>query len=387
MAVVAGMLGTSVAQTNAPQSSAPSAEKKTWADAIKVKGDLRYRYESINDDSKRNANNDTYTRQRDRIRARLGAEAIVNDDLKVGMELSTGQADPVSGNQSLGDGFGKKEFRLSLAYMEYNCLGKNPNELRVFAGKMKNPFLLMVDDLVWDHDLTPEGLAFKSRWGGELASLLVNGGFLWAQERADKSDLMLYAGQTALRFGLNPKITLTVGASYYGFQNMEGYDVVDWESKNNSYGNSTVKGSVHGGVTNKAWATEFTPVVYFAQVDFGIAGQPLSLYAQELVNVDADKYDAGHLYGMTFGKAKDPRSWEIGYSYVELEKDATVGMFTDSDRWGGGTDGKGHRLSAKYQIFKNLQAGITYFLDEKKISDPGKETDYDRLQIDLAASF
>jgi hypothetical protein len=62
-------------------------------------------------------------------------------------------------------------------------------------------------------------------------------------------------------------------------------------------------------------------------------------------------------------------------------------MFTDSDRWGGGTDGKGHKFYGKYQIMKNLQGGVTYFLDDKKISDPSKTTDYDRLQVDLVASF
>ena len=56
----------------------------------------------------------------------------------------------------------------------------------------------------------------------------------------------------------------------------------------------------------------------------------------------------------------------------------------DSDSWGGGTDGKGHRLSAKYQILKNWQAGVTYFINDKKIDD---STEYKRLQIDLVAKF
>ena len=62
-------------------------------------------------------------------------------------------------------------------------------------------------------------------------------------------------------------------------------------------------------------------------------------------------------------------------------------MLTDSDRWGGGTDGKGHKIYGKYQIMKNLQAGVSYFKDKKKISDAAKTTDYDRMQIDLVASF
>jgi hypothetical protein len=391
--VVAGVLvmasigGMSMGQTIAPLSSTPPPVQKTWADSITFKGDLRYRYESIHDDSKLDADKETYTRQRDRIRARLGAEAKCNDNLKAGVEFSTGQSDPVSGNQSLGDGFGKKEFRLNLAFFDYNFLGDNPNEVHAIAGKMKNPFITFPDDLVWDPDLTPEGLAIKSQLGGGFATLLANGGYMWVQERSDKDDTMLYAAQAAAKLQFVPEIGLTVGASYYGYQNMKGYDVIDWESKNNSYGNSTVKGTVSGSTTNKAWASEFTPVVYFAQLDLRVAGLPLAVYAQELSNGEADQFDQGHLYGATLGKAKNPKTWEVGYSYTELEKDATVGMFTDSDRWGGGTDGKGHKFYGKYQIMKNLQAGVAYFLDDKTLSDSSKTKDYDRLQVDLVASF
>ncbi len=376
-----------IAQTSAPPNLPPAPAPKTWADAITFKGDFRYRYERIRDDSKRDADGDTYTRERDRIRARLGAEAKCNDQLKAGIELSTGQSDPVSGNQSLGDGFGKKEFRLSLAYADFSFLGDRPHELRAIAGKMKNPFLTFPDDLVWDGDLTPEGLALKGRLDSGVATLQANGGSFWVQERGDKDDLMLYAVQGAATLQFLPELGLTIGASCYAYQHMKGYDVVDWENKNNAYGNSTVNGTVSGGATNKAWASEFVPVVYFAQLDLWVAGLPLAVYAQELSNVDADRFDRGHLYGVSLGKAKNPRTWEVGYSYAELEKDATVGMFTDSDRWGGGTDGKGHKVYGKYQIMRNLQAGVTYFLDEKKISDPAKTTDYDRLQVDLVASF
>ena len=91
--------------------------------------------------------------------------------------------------------------------------------------------------------------------------------------------------------------------------------------------------------------------------------------------------------GLTLGKAKEPKSWELGYSYAELEPDATVGFLTDSDRWGGGTDGKGHRIGGKFQAMKNLQVGATYLVGERKTSDAAKTTDYDRLQIDLSVNF
>jgi hypothetical protein len=392
--VVASFGSAAVAQTPPPQPAAQTGTvqppvQKSWTDNITVKGDLRYRFEQINDDSKLNAGGDTYSRTRERIRARVGVEVKCNDNLKTTFEISTGQTDPISGNQTIGDGLNKKDFRLSLAYLDYNFFGDKPNEVHALAGKMKNPFMTQPDDLVWDADLSIEGMFLKAQAGSGLATFLATGGYSWVQERTDKDDTILLAGQAAAKLQFKPEVALTVGGSYYGYQHIKGYDVIDWEGKNNSYGNSTMDGTVSGTTTNKAWASKFTPVTYFAQLDLwiGMVGLPLSVYAQGLTNTDADAYDQGQMYGVSLGKSKNPRTWELGYSWAKLEKDATLGMFTDSDRWGGGTDGKGHKLYGKYQIVKGLQAGVAYFLDERKIADPKSTKDYDRLQVDLVATL
>jgi hypothetical protein len=369
------------------QTSAPPAKVKSWTDTVTVKGDVRYRYESIQDDSKKDSNGDTINRQRDRIRARLGVEAKPTDDLKVGIELSTGQSDPVSGNQTEGDGFMKDDMKLNLAYFEWSALPSDSvNEAKFTAGKMKNPFI-NVSDLIWDGDLTPEGVAFKGLWGSEKVSLLGNAGYIWVKERsAENDDTMLYAGQGAVKIQFVPEVYLLAGASYYAYDNMLGYDVIDWESKNNAYGNSTMKGSVAGSTTNKAYKYEYTPIEYFTELNIWV-GIPISIYGQMVSNDEVDDLETGFLYGVLFGKAKNKGTFEVGYAYAELEKDAVVGAFTDSDRWGGGTDGNSHKVQARYQITKNIQVGATYFMGEKLISDDAKTADYERLQVDLVAAF
>jgi hypothetical protein len=381
------MAGALVVASLAGSGFAQEAPKKSWADSLTFKGDLRYRYEAIQDDSKTDANGDTFTRERHRIRARLGAEAKLSDELKAGLELSTGDADPISGNQTLGDGFAKKPFQLSLAYVDYAFFNEKEYKLNAVAGKMKNPFIAMADDLLWDGDATPEGLALKGQIGNDVATLMANAGSFWVQERSDTDDLRLYAGQLAAKINLPKEAAFTLGAAVYAFQDIQGQDVIDWLDKNGSYGNSTIDGSIGGDTTNKAWKTKFTPVVSFAKLDLNVAGLPVSLFAQQVTNVDADEEDQGYAAGLSLGKAKDPKSWELGYSYSELEKDAVVGFLTDSDRWGGGTDGNSHRIYGKYQVLKNLQVGATYLTGEKKISDPAKTSDYDRLMVDLAVRF
>ena len=361
----------------------PTVAPKSWTDAITLKGDLRYRFETVQDESKLDASDKTYTRERERIRARLGVEAKINDDVKAVVRLSTGQTDPIYGNDTLDNAGAKKEMRLDLAYIDWNLFGESTKELHLLAGKMVNPFITLPDDLIWDPDLTPEGLALKgmAEWGP--LTLYGNAGYIWIKERNAQDPLMLHAGQLAARYEFIPEIALTIGAGYFGFHDLKYADVIDWEAKNNAYGNSTVDGTG----ANQAWASDFYLVHAFAQLDTWIMGVPFSLYAQGLDNLAADSLGRGYMFGASVGKAKNPGTFEIGASYAKLEKDATPGMWTDSDRWGGGTDGSGYKGYAKYQVMKNLQAGLTYFVDDKVISDAAKTRDYQRVQVDLVASF
>jgi hypothetical protein len=388
-----GIVASSRAQTNASQMQelvqgktvlAPVAPK-TWTDYVTVKGDMRLRLETINDDSKKDSSGEHYTRDRLRIRARLGAEGKL-EDLKAGIRISTGGADPISGNVTLGDGDQKKDIRLDLAYLDYALLKEESYGLNLLGGKMNNPLITYGnDDLVWDSDLTPEGIAAKAKAGNEWLTFLANAEGLYIKDRDSQPNATGWIGQGALELVFMPELVMTVGGSYSAYQNMKGYDVIDWENKNNSYGNSTMKGSVSGTTTNKAWASEFTPIMGFGNLDMFVWKVPVTIYGQALTNPKADANKNGFMGGISLGKAKNPKTLECGYSYTKLEKDATLGMWTDSDRWGGGTDGKGSRFYGKYQITKYLQCGATFFLDKKNIS--GQETAYNRLQLDLQAAF
>jgi hypothetical protein len=98
--------------------------------------------------------------------------------------------------------------------------------------------------------------------------------------------------------------------------------------------------------------------------------------------------NTGWLIGTKFGKAKNPGTWDVGYEYRDLEADAVVGVFTDSDFIGGGTDGKGHKFSASYAIAKNATLGATYFMSQRDADGDGSVNDnYDRFQFDLKVKF
>lgn len=357
-------------------STARAAEApKSWADQVTFKGDLRYRLENITEDGK----DDRY---RERIRARLNAEVKIDDVSRAGIGMSTGQADPVSGNQSLGDGLSKKEFRLDLAYLERQLV---PDQLTFVGGRMKNPFI-RTQDLIWDSDLNMDGLALKgvTRLGDRL-EMLANAGSIWLQERATEADSMLYGGQAGARLSLGENASLMVGGSVYQYTHMEGMGVLDWEKKNNAYGNSTVSVPMDAFTTNKVYKIDFTDVEGFTELEIFIHGVPVSIHGSYVVNTEADVNDTGYLVGLSVGKAKNAGDYMVGWNYRDLEKDAVVGAFTDSDSAGGGTDIRGHRIYAAYAINSNWGLAVSYFMNDKKVSSDA--VDYTRLMIDVSLKF
>ncbi|MDX1380108.1 MAG: putative porin, partial [Xanthomonadales bacterium] len=120
----------------------------------------------------------------------------------------------------------------------------------------------------------------------------------------------------------------------------------------------------------------------FASVDFEAFGLPATAFGNWVNNQDAPRFDTAYSLGFGLGEAKAPGSWELGYLYKDVEADAVFGLLTDSDFGGGGTDAKGHVVSATYAIHSAWNAKFTYFINEVD-ADTGTEHDYNRLQLDL----
>ncbi|HMO50636.1 MAG TPA: putative porin [Kiritimatiellia bacterium] len=350
---------------------AQDGAKPNWSEKLTLKGDVRARFESIDEEGKE-------TRNRGRVRARLGAYARVNDEIDAAIALASGDADPISTNQTLGEGFSSKDVRLDLAFIDWHP-GALPGS--IVLGKMNMPFIA-VNDLQWDGDLNPEGAALKLNVpAGDAISLVFNGGAFYVVERGSADETMLYGAQAAIVMkddGLN----LTAGVSYFLYDNLAGFETIS--SATSGFGNSTDKEmDADGKVVKAMYKYDYEILELFAKIGFNV-GLPVEIAGNFLQNQEVDDDDTGYMIGIKLGKLKDPGSFDFGYSYRELEKDAALGAFADSDAWGGGTDGKSHKVQLGYQIAKNTSGSITYFMSEKGL-DNGK--DYDRLQVDLSVKF
>ena len=349
-----------------------------WAQNINFSGDFRYRHEWISEENKAN-------RDRDRIRMRLNLAAKVNEEWDVGMRLATGEkGDPVSTNQTLGQSFSRKPVWLDNAF-----LGFHPGwakGLNVTAGKFDQPFYAVGrNQMIWDHDLSPEGGAVRYVWSlSKQTKVTVNGGGFWLAENAAALDPALWGLQGYVEQTLAKSTSILAGVGYYNYANLKGYGNLkkEWDPTSNSFfGNSSVGGS--SGV----FANDYDEVEVFAELSSKVAALPVSVFGSWVTNTVAQSgsEDTGWLVGFKVNKASDPKSWEFIYDYRDIGKDALVGQFNDSDFIGGGTGGKGHRFNVVYQLAKNVQASLNYYAST--ITRSATDVDYNRFQADVVVKF
>lgn len=335
-----------------------------WAEKIAIKGDFRYRFESIDLEG-------VEPRERSRVRARVAMTSAVSEDLEVGFGLTTGGDNPVSGNQTLGGGGTDKSISLDKAYFKWRAFDGG----YVQAGKFSNPlYTPQKSGLLWDGDWRPEGISVG--WSSDALFINALGNYLESDSKKSNSAFSwgIQAG-TQIAFG-GAKLTGSVGYFDFPTQGNEPY------YRDGFYGNSSL-----GGV----YQYDYRMVELGADLGLNFADLPFNLYVNYVQNQDADAYDTGWLAGVKLGKASAKGTWELGYQYQELEADAVLGLLTDSNFAAGGTDGKGHRFTGAYAISKQWSLGATLYVNNKvgqrALTAEGGSTSYDRISLDTKFKY
>ncbi len=355
-------------------------ESLKWVEKVKFYGDFRYRYEGISSESDGSGTDDV---NRNRLRVRLGLTAQINDEMNFDMRIATGKStDPISTNQTTGDSWTYKGIWLDRAYLTWKP--SYADGLAVLLGKMGTPFYAVgKNQLIWDSDLNPEGIAaqYNLKMSDSLSMFANAGAFYVRMEDNDTDQIAMWGGQIGLTNKFNDDNKLTGGIGYYDYTSIKDRKVLATTTKDN--GNSS-----YSIGSDKYYRYDYNLFETFAEYGTKVGSMPVSVYGDYVVNTASSvQEDTGWLVGTTLNKCKDPGSWEISYDYRDIEKDAVVGAFNDSDFVGGGTNGKGHRFGLTYQLAKNTQAGITYFLDKKANSSGKIDDSYNRLQVDVMVKF
>lgn len=341
----------------APAKPSPAA----WAEKVTVQGDFRYRYENIDQET---ADSD---RNRQRIRARAAIVAKPQDNLELGFGLSTSQdGDPVSSNQTIGDGGSRKDIYLDLAYFNWAAL----DGLNVSGGKYKNGLYRPGKHaLLWDSDWNPEGFGATYTQGLFFSNLLGT----WLESDSNNTEEFSAGLQAGVALPVSEGIKLTAGLGYFDFSTAgKGFFFgEDAEFGGNSF----------DPVTNE-YLFNYEMVEVFAEVGFKAVDLPMSVFVDYVNNSDADEFDTGWAAGLLVGGAKAKGTWEASYAYQDLEADAVLALLTDSDFGGGGTDNSGHVLRGAYALGDRWNLAFSYFINTIN-ENAGNKQDYDRLQLDM----
>jgi hypothetical protein len=349
-------------------------DKLAWALKTQLQGDVRVRYENIHiEDEPDNGGRD---KDRQRIRARLGAYTEINPEVDTGIRIASGSSnDARSTNQSLEDYFSKKDLWLDLAYIDYHP--EAVAGLHVIGGKMKQPWEA-VGDIVWDGDINPEGAAvtYSTDLGG--AELFGSAGYFVLDDAVDgegvefKHDARLYSGQVGTRIAATDYIKLMLGGSIYAYDNDEDASALV-SSFLMANGNTT---------------DEFRLYEAFAQVDFTGLPLPLSLYGQYVKNGAARGVDEDQDQAWLVGFVTKLVGVKLDYNYRDVQRNGVVGGFTDSDFAAGYVGSRGHKLKAKYDLSKNFSVGATYFMADSDVASRFiDDASVDTLQVDFEAKF
>jgi hypothetical protein len=356
------------------------------------KGDIRYRYESGLKDDNVSATED-HSRDRHRMRVRFGVYPWINEELSAGLQLSTGGTEPTSRNETFDDLFATDDVYLNEAFIDYHPMFLNGN-VNVLLGKRDVAKTLIVEkDLVWDGDLTFEGITLqygKDSDGNEKDGLSAVAGYYVIDENSSvttfEKDAYIVAAEASYK-GTVSDLGYRLGAGYYDFVNLDGYSA------------STTS-------VTKPTAAQFTPYDFNIVEFFGNVGGditetvPWKLYAQYAFNtakqsdypaiLDEDERNA-FLVGLKIGKAKNPGQLEGSAEYVSIGKYA-VAPITDSDRNGGSfTNLEGFKIGAVYHLVQNMTIGATYYNFDYKNKDLVSVADSDDrqhlLQADVVVKF
>lgn len=186
------------------------------------KGDVRFRQETVKIQGE--SNNGGRDKDRQRIRARLGAYTEINSQVDTGIRIATGSSDDArSTNQDQDNYFDKKSIWLDLGYIDYHP--DQIKNLHVIGGKMLQPWVSM-GDVIWDSDINPEGLALTYKYPlGSSAELFGSLGNYNLKDNVDgdgvqfRHDLRLTSGQLGTRFSVTDNLKMTLGGSVYAYQN------------------------------------------------------------------------------------------------------------------------------------------------------------------------
>ncbi len=330
-----------------------------WVQSIKLKGDVRTRYEW--DQNKGQAD---YNRAR--IMSRLGLEGKINNKVKLGIGIATGSSsDPRTSYVTLGSNVGQasttntpdsaKNVVLNYAYGEYAPF----KGLRLIGGKFPDTIWRPTDSF-WDTDINPEGIGINfdyklnSKVGlfwNELFNVLRN------DARTDQQVFMSVT-QPGVTIAINDNINLKSALAVNVFTNIKGATKFSTSSSTNSLTSTSQYKYNYNSLQPSAELSIKEP--------FGGLVPYAALFGDYVYNFSLPSSatgKGGYDFGLKFGdpKVEDWKKWQTKIIYSKLGREAWLDIFPDSSRYSGKTNDQAIEAQFDFGLGKNTSLTLDYY--------------------------
>jgi hypothetical protein len=405
------------ADKNFTQAYSVKSGMPDWVSALKFNGDFRMRYEgfySRDNFVSGGLTNRFVDRNRFRYRLRFGATVSMLDNLEAGFKLSSSEAatggannegDPISGNTTMQNNGSKKLIYIDQAYGRWYMLN-GPDATGVLTvGKMENP--LVVDDMVFDPDYTPEGVGAQLgyRLSDKHTVKFNGGGFVLDELSGSSRDSYLLAAQLRWDAAWNSKLATSLGIS--------GYSIEAGKQLTNGSVPNINRGNTRNADTSLAYS--YNPWVVDASVTYTLDSFPLfkgpfpiKVGGEYMKNPAAPSSADNHAWNTSImlGKSGKKGTWDVTYTYKWLGANAWYEELVDSDfgafyagansppnsggniGYASGTNVKGHILRVQYSPTDSVTLAAKCFLTRLITPFPaGSDSEMTRLQVDASWKF
>ena len=381
---------------------AQEEDRRSGLPKIRLSGDMRLRGEGFWYDE--DAVADTSNRYRGRYRLRIAAAADVNEYMTAYARLASGEGDNRSTNTSFGrpgPDFDQDPIFIDRASLETRAPERWLPEgasAAIEVGKQPNPFLWKGarDLMLWDNDITPEGVALRGRL--ELArnlQLFANAGYFIVDENSSAADPHLIGAQLGGEWGLPVPVVIGARATWYGFRSVDG-DFVE-RGIDGTGGVTSAAGNLPG--LDGSGGIDVGELGAYATWK-GVEGWPITLFGYLSNNFSAEdsgltpqagSESLGWWAGIEVGDKK--HLVQLGFSYLYLEANAFPSQFVDSDFLDGVTNREGFSVWGSRQILPNTDFNVSLFVTDAiedelpDFEDSVEGSERLRLQTDVVVSF
>lgn len=371
----------------------------------------------------------THDRYRVRVRARLGVEGDVTDNVRAVVRLASGSLTQIasSESQTLGNYGNRYSVGIDEAYIQWDSNARDKFSINTLqGGRFLSPWFAPTE-AVFGRDLSFEGIVDTVRvgWGGggdaDRSHVYMTAGAFPMLEvplesQADKWMLGAQFG-TNLRFN-DGADHLRLGIAYYDFLRVTGVLNPLDSTVNNftappfvQWGNSVW--NIANNPTNQtvgllALAAHFRVADVAANFDHSFGRYSLALNGEVVRNLGYNLTDVEAKTGLTFPGNQnkgyvaelsfgDPATyslgkWRVAAGYRYMQADAVLDAWTDADFHDGGTNAKGYYFWTTVGLARNTWLRLRYFGADSiynQLVGPGTVATYniDTLQLDANVRF